>query len=64
MRYPDFLVDKRVVARNIAKGLLDGAEVEKQIAALPDVGAKVDTSAPEPDDSLDLDDEDDEDDED
>jgi hypothetical protein len=70
MAYDNFLSDKRVVERNIKKGLVDPDELKKQIEALPDresnlvhvslEGAAADTSA----DSLedDVDDEDDEDD--
>lgn len=36
MAYDNFLVDKRVVERNIAKGLVDNEALKKQIEALPD----------------------------
>lgn len=36
MAYDNFLIDKRVVDRNIAKGLVDGDELKKHIEALPD----------------------------
>jgi hypothetical protein len=36
MPYPEFLVDKRVVQRNIAKGLVDPARLEKELTSLPD----------------------------
>jgi hypothetical protein len=36
MAYQDFLIDKRIVQRNIDKGLVDPKQLEKQIAALPD----------------------------
>jgi len=36
MAYDNFLIDKRVVDRNIAKGLVDGDELKKIIEALPD----------------------------
>jgi hypothetical protein len=36
MAYDNFLSDKRVVERNIKKGLVDPDELKKQIEALPD----------------------------
>lgn len=36
----DRLVDKRIVERNIRKGLLKEADYEKYLKALPDVAAK------------------------
>lgn len=36
MTYSDSLVDKRVVKRNVQKGLVDSKELDKQIKALPD----------------------------
>lgn len=36
MAYDNFLVDKRVVERNIAKGLVDAAELKRHIESLPD----------------------------
>jgi hypothetical protein len=36
MAYDNFLIDKRVVERNIAKGLVDPAEYKKVVEALPD----------------------------
>ena len=36
MAYDNFLIDKRVVERNIAKGLVDTEALKKQIEALPD----------------------------
>jgi len=36
MAYDNFLVDKRVVERNIAKGLVDSDELKRQIEGLPD----------------------------
>lgn len=32
----EFLLDKRVVQRNLARGLLDASAVEQAIASLPD----------------------------
>ncbi|MGE0785647.1 MAG: hypothetical protein AB7S26_08160 [Sandaracinaceae bacterium] len=37
MSIPEFLLDRRVVERNIARGLLDRAQAQKAIEALPDV---------------------------
>jgi len=36
MAYDNFLADKRVVERNIKKGLVNPDELKKQIEALPD----------------------------
>jgi hypothetical protein len=36
MAYDNFLIDKRVVDRNIAKGLVDPTEYKKVVEALPD----------------------------
>lgn len=36
MAYDNFLIDKRIVERNIAKGLVDEAAYKKQVEALPD----------------------------
>jgi hypothetical protein len=36
MPYPEFLIDKRVVQRNIAKGLVDPAQLARDRASLPD----------------------------
>lgn len=37
MSYPEFLIDKRVIQRNIAKGIVDAKEYDKALAKLPDV---------------------------
>jgi hypothetical protein len=37
MAYSNSLIDKRVVDRNIAKGLVDPEQLKVQIEALPDV---------------------------
>lgn len=58
--YPDFLIDKRVIDRNIHKGIVDAKEHEKNLARLPDVQNNAELSQAE----TDLDDETDEDDED
>lgn len=36
MAYDNFLIDKRIVERNIAKGLVEPETLKKQIEALPD----------------------------
>lgn len=36
MAYEDFLIDKRVVERNIKKGLVEEEALKRQIEALPD----------------------------
>ncbi|MDB4989617.1 MAG: hypothetical protein JWN04_4795, partial [Myxococcaceae bacterium] len=36
MAYDNFLIDKRVVERNIKKGLVEEDALKKQIEALPD----------------------------
>jgi hypothetical protein len=36
MSSQEFLFDKRIVARNVALGLVDQKTVDKQIASLPD----------------------------
>ena len=69
MAYDNFLIDKRVVERNIKKGLVEEDALKKQIEALPDresnlvhvslEGRSEDAS----DDSLDDEDEDEDDDE-
>jgi hypothetical protein len=72
MAYDDFLVDKRVVERNIKKGLVEEEALKRQIEALPDRennlvhvslegGVQADSGAEAADDDL-GDDEDDEDD--
>jgi hypothetical protein len=73
MAYDNFLSDKRVVERNIKKGLVDPDELKKQIEALPDresnlvhvslegVTAEASADSYEDDSDEDEDDEDDED---
>jgi hypothetical protein len=36
MAYDNFLIDKRIVERNITKGLVDPEVLKKHIEALPD----------------------------
>jgi hypothetical protein len=42
MAYEDSMVDKRVVKRNIARGVVDAKELEKLHAQLPDRAANID----------------------
>jgi len=37
MSHPDFILDKRVVARNLRKGIITKEDVEKHVAKLTDV---------------------------
>jgi hypothetical protein len=70
MAYDRFLIDKRVVERNIAKGLVDPNEYKRAVESLPDteqncVHVSLDGDSGAADDSYDdedddLDDEDDE----
>lgn len=48
MSYPEFLIDKRVVQRNIAKGIVDAKEYEKLLSQLPDVQGNAETTEVEP----------------
>lgn len=48
MSYPEFLIDKRVLRRNIAKGVVDAKKFEKGLSQLPDVEANAQPSTPEP----------------
>jgi hypothetical protein len=62
MAYDNFLIDKRIVERNIAKGLVEPEAYKKQVEALPDresncVHVSVDgETSDEDDDDDDLDD--------
>jgi hypothetical protein len=47
MSYPDFLLDKRVLQRNIAKGLVEKKAFDEHLAALPDVEDNAEACAPE-----------------
>lgn len=55
MAYPDFLIDKRVLQRNIDKGVVDATQHETRLASLPD---RADNVAPVVVDEEDFDDED------
>lgn len=48
MSYPDFLIDKRVLRRNIDKGIVDPKEYEKGLQALPDVADNAEVCTPDP----------------
>ncbi len=48
MAIPDFLLDKRVVRRNVAKGLVSKDQVESYIASLPDVEDQSEPCTPDP----------------
>ncbi len=43
MAYEEFMIDKRVVKRNIASGVVDAKELAKLTAALPDRAANAET---------------------
>ncbi len=43
MAYEEFMIDKRVVKRNIASGIVDAKELAKLTAALPDRAANAET---------------------
>ena len=68
MAYDNFLIDKRIVERNIAKGLVEPEALKKQIEALPDreqncIHVSLDGEADDADlDGDDVDDDDDDDD--
>jgi len=47
MSYPDFLLDKRVLSRNIAKGLVEKKAYDAHIEALPDVEDNSEPCVPE-----------------
>ena len=48
MSTPEFLLDKRIVERNIAKGLLQRADAKAAIQSLPDVEANAEACVLEP----------------
>ena len=48
MATPDFLLDKRVVYRNIAKGLVQKKELDRYISSLPDVEELSEPCIPDP----------------
>ena len=63
MAYDNFLIDKRVVERNIAKGLVEPEALKRQIDALPDreqncVHVSLEGDADSDEDDIDDDDED------
>ena len=48
MSIPDFVLDKRVVQRNIAKNLLTRDDLAKWLAKLPDVEDNAEACMPDP----------------
>lgn len=63
MAYPNQLVDKRVIERNIVKGLVDPEQHKRELEALPDTEANavlVSLDGVDADEDIDDDDSDDE----
>jgi hypothetical protein len=58
MAYEESMIDKRVVKRNIAKGIVDAKELAKLTAALPDRADNAEVIGSDQDDIDDDDDED------
>ncbi|MCB9593916.1 MAG: hypothetical protein H6719_14375 [Sandaracinaceae bacterium] len=46
MSHPDFILDKRVVARNMAKGIVTQDDLQKHLAKLPDAESNAVACAP------------------
>ena len=46
MSHPDFILDKRVLERNIAKGIVTREDYEKALAKLPNVENNAEACAP------------------
>ncbi len=46
MSHPDFILDKRVLERNVAKGIVKREELEQHLAKLPDVEHNAEPCAP------------------
>lgn len=46
MSYPDFLLDKRVIERNLAKGVVNRKDLEKHMKSLRDVADNAEQCAP------------------
>ncbi|MCA9604491.1 MAG: hypothetical protein KC619_02780 [Myxococcales bacterium] len=46
MSHPDFILDKRVLERNVAKGIVTREDYEKALAKLPDVESNAEACAP------------------
>ncbi|AKF08944.1 hypothetical protein [Sandaracinus amylolyticus] len=55
MAYKDFLIDKRILQRNIDKGLVDAKQYDKLLTSLPDRADNAATAAVE-DELTDVDD--------
>lgn len=47
MSIPDFLLDKRVIERNLRKGIISPEDVEKHLAKLPDVEDNAEPCVPD-----------------
>jgi hypothetical protein len=47
MSYPEFLIDKRVIERNVQKGIVDAKEHAKLLERLPDVQNNAQACQPE-----------------
>ena len=47
MSIPNFVLDKRVVDRNVAKGIISRDDVAESLAKLPDVEANAEICDPE-----------------
>lgn len=60
MAYQDFLIDKRVLQRNIDKGLVEPKQYDKLLGALPDRAENVAPVTVDDDEDDEIDDEDDE----
>lgn len=58
MAYQDFMIDKRIIQRNIDKGLVEPKQFSKLLTSLPDRADNVAVAEPEEDDD-DLEDDDD-----
>jgi len=55
MAYQDFLIDKRIVRRNVDKGWVDPKVLDKMIASLPDRADNAQATAVEADREADAD---------
>ncbi len=64
MAIPDFLIDKRVLQRNIDKSVVEVGQYEKLLTSLPDRADNVALAATEEDDDIDEEEDDEEEDDD
>jgi hypothetical protein len=60
MAYPDFLIDKRVLQRNIDKSVVDAGQYDKLLTSLPDRADNVAPAAVEEEEDFDEDEDEDE----